>query len=49
MVFDTGRVVEYAAPRELLQRKDGYLRALVNESLDKEDLLTMVGIATTSA
>ncbi|KAJ7072752.1 P-loop containing nucleoside triphosphate hydrolase protein [Mycena amicta] len=42
MVLDAGRIVEFDAPRELLQKKDGYLRGLIEESLDKETLYAMV-------
>ncbi|KAJ7125203.1 P-loop containing nucleoside triphosphate hydrolase protein [Mycena epipterygia] len=41
MVLDAGKIVEFDSPRELLQ-KDGYLRALVDESADKETLYAMV-------
>ncbi|KAJ7646949.1 hypothetical protein FB45DRAFT_891892 [Roridomyces roridus] len=41
MVLDAGRVVEYDAPKTLLQKKDGLLRALVDESGDREALYKM--------
>jgi len=41
MVLDAGRIVEYDSPRELLKNKTGHLRALVDESADKEHLLQM--------
>jgi ABC-type multidrug transport system fused ATPase/permease subunit len=37
MVLDAGHLVEYATPSELL-RKDGLLKALVDESADKDVL-----------
>lgn len=40
MVLDAGKLVEYDTPKTLLQ-KDGLLRALVNESADKEALYAM--------
>jgi hypothetical protein len=40
--------VEFASPKELLQREDSLLRALVEESADKETLYAMMeGKATT--
>jgi ABC-type multidrug transport system fused ATPase/permease subunit len=41
MVLDAGRMVEFDAPAELLKNKHGLLRALVEESLDKEELHAM--------
>ncbi|KIM54250.1 hypothetical protein SCLCIDRAFT_1222221 [Scleroderma citrinum Foug A] len=41
MVLDAGRIVEFASPKELLQSKNGMLRALVDESGDKEMLYGM--------
>ena len=38
MVLDAGRMVEFDTPRVLLEKKDGLLLALVNESHDKEAL-----------
>ena len=35
--------VEFASPKELLQNKQSFLRALVEESTDKETLYSMVG------
>ncbi len=40
MVLDAGRLVEFDSPRELLNR-DGLLRALVDESADKDALYAM--------
>ncbi|KIK51558.1 hypothetical protein GYMLUDRAFT_50501 [Collybiopsis luxurians FD-317 M1] len=42
MVLDAGQIVEFDRPAELLKNKDGKLRALVDESADKEHLLAMV-------
>jgi ABC-type multidrug transport system fused ATPase/permease subunit len=41
MVLDAGRVVEFDAPIELLKNENGLLRALVEESADKEELYAM--------
>ncbi|KAK1231113.1 hypothetical protein PQX77_005775, partial [Marasmius sp. AFHP31] len=38
MVLDAGRIVEFDTPRELLNREGGFLKALVEESADKEVL-----------
>ncbi|KAH7910707.1 hypothetical protein BJ138DRAFT_73634 [Hygrophoropsis aurantiaca] len=38
MVLDAGRLVEFGSPRELLQNDNGVLRALVDESGDKDVL-----------
>ncbi|KAJ7487075.1 hypothetical protein FB451DRAFT_1337537 [Mycena latifolia] len=43
MVLDAGRVVEFDSPKELLKIKDGKLRALVEESGDRNALYTMAG------
>lgn len=40
MVLDAGRLVEFDTPKALLG-KDGLLRALVDESADKDALYTM--------
>lgn len=40
MVLDAGHLVEFASPRELLA-KDGLLKALVDESADKDILYAM--------
>jgi len=42
MVLDAGRIVEFASPAELLQNEKGHLRALVEESKDRDELLAMV-------
>ncbi|KAF7367211.1 ATP-binding cassette transporter [Mycena sanguinolenta] len=41
MVLDAGRIVEFDTPKELLKKKHGVLRALVDESGDKENLYEM--------
>lgn len=44
MVLDRGVMVEYDTPLKLLKKKGGYLRALVDESSDREKLLDMAGV-----
>ncbi|KAG5636016.1 hypothetical protein H0H81_009366 [Sphagnurus paluster] len=41
MVLDAGRIVEFDSPKELLKLPHGNLRALVDESSDKELLYHM--------
>ncbi|KAJ7104533.1 hypothetical protein B0H15DRAFT_810457 [Mycena belliarum] len=41
MVLDDGRIVEFDAPKALLQNAKGKLRALVDESGDKSNLFAM--------
>ena len=41
MVLDSGNVVEFGKPSELLGVKDGKLKALVDESGDKDTLYKM--------
>jgi ABC-type multidrug transport system fused ATPase/permease subunit len=41
MVLDAGKLVEFDSPKNLLQQEDGFLRALVEESADKETLYAM--------
>ncbi|KAJ7073518.1 P-loop containing nucleoside triphosphate hydrolase protein [Mycena belliarum] len=41
MVLDDGRIVEFDAPKVLLQNAKGKLRALVDESGDKSNLFAM--------
>ena len=41
MVLDAGRLVEFDAPSVLLEKEDGYLKALVDESGDREALYSM--------
>ncbi|KAJ7067894.1 hypothetical protein C8F01DRAFT_1116132 [Mycena amicta] len=41
MVLDEGRIIEFDTPRELLKNPKGKLRALVDESGDKEILYAM--------
>jgi ABC-type multidrug transport system fused ATPase/permease subunit len=42
MVLDSGKIAEFDAPAELMKDKNGLLRALVDESADKEELYAMV-------
>ncbi|KAJ7035141.1 P-loop containing nucleoside triphosphate hydrolase protein [Mycena alexandri] len=42
MVLDAGQIVEFDSPKVLLQNEHGLLRALVDESGDKEALYQMV-------
>ncbi|RPD55459.1 P-loop containing nucleoside triphosphate hydrolase protein [Lentinus tigrinus ALCF2SS1-7] len=49
MVLDAGRIVEFGKPSELLKNEKGLLRALVDESGDKEKLYTMANAASASA
>lgn len=41
MVLDAGRIVEFGNPKELLQNEQGSLRALVDQSGDKDALYVM--------
>ena len=41
MVLDLGNIVEFGKPSELLETKDGRLKALVDESGDKDTLYNM--------
>ena len=41
MVLDAGRLVEFDSPKTLLQNEKSFLRALVDESADKEVLYAM--------
>ncbi|KAJ6468064.1 P-loop containing nucleoside triphosphate hydrolase protein [Mycena vitilis] len=43
MVLDAGRIVEFDSPKKLLKIKDGKLRALVEESGDRDALYVMAG------
>lgn len=45
MVLDSGKLVEFDTPKALIKRNDGLLRALVDESSDKETLYAMLGTA----
>ncbi|KAJ7363093.1 hypothetical protein DFH08DRAFT_910875 [Mycena albidolilacea] len=45
LVLDAGRIVEFDSPKELLKIKDGKLRALVEESGDRDALYSMAGAA----
>lgn len=41
MVLDAGRLVEFDSPQALLKKEGSLLRALVDESADKETLYAM--------
>jgi ABC-type multidrug transport system fused ATPase/permease subunit len=41
MVLDAGKIVEFDAPAALLKNDSGLLRALVEESADREELYAM--------
>ncbi|KAK7694247.1 hypothetical protein QCA50_001427 [Cerrena zonata] len=45
MVLDAGKIVEFGKPSELLQKDDGILRSLVDESGDKATLYAMAAEA----
>ncbi|KAJ7069529.1 hypothetical protein C8F01DRAFT_1245729 [Mycena amicta] len=45
MVLDAGNIVEFDSPQELLKIQDGKLRALVDESGDREILYAMAAAA----
>jgi hypothetical protein len=50
MVLDAGKLVEFDAPRNLLPKEGSLLRALVDESADKDELYAMAeGKARSSA
>ena len=41
MVLDAGELVEFDSPKALLLKEKSFLRALVDESADKETLYAM--------
>ncbi|KAJ7148957.1 hypothetical protein C8R43DRAFT_1088261 [Mycena crocata] len=43
MVLDAGHIVEFDSPKQLLTKKDGKLRGLVEESGDRDALFAMAG------
>ena len=47
MVLDAGHLLEYDSPKVLLQNENSFLRALVEESADKDDLYAMVKAKST--
>ncbi|KAF7314597.1 ATP-binding cassette transporter [Mycena kentingensis (nom. inval.)] len=49
MVLDAGKIVEYDSPKELLKIEGGKLRALVDESGDRDVLYEMAGDASKSS
>ena len=44
LVLDTGKLVEFDTPANLLQKKEGYYKSLVDQSGEKEELYRMAGI-----
>ncbi|CAL1696193.1 unnamed protein product [Somion occarium] len=48
MVLDAGKIVEFGKPSELLQKDDGILRGLVDESGDRATLYAMAAEAQSS-
>ncbi|KAF8199798.1 P-loop containing nucleoside triphosphate hydrolase protein [Mycena galopus ATCC 62051] len=44
IVLDAGRIAEFGSPKVLLENKNGLLRALVDESGDKDALYKMAGV-----
>jgi hypothetical protein len=44
MVLDAGRLVEFDKPAVLLSRDQGLLKAIVDESMDREKLRKMAGL-----
>jgi ABC-type multidrug transport system fused ATPase/permease subunit len=44
IVLDAGKLCEYDSPRNLLQKKDGFFKSLVDQSGEKEELYRMAGI-----
>ena len=42
MVLDAGKLVEFDAPQVLLRNEQSFLRALVEQSADKDALYAMV-------
>ncbi|KAI0650859.1 multidrug resistance-associated ABC transporter [Trametes meyenii] len=49
LVLDAGRIAEFGSPSELLQNEKGMLRALVDESGDKDALYAMAKAAAASS
>ena len=45
MVLDAGQLAEFDKPSELLKKEKGLLKALVDESGDKEHLYSMANAA----
>jgi ABC-type multidrug transport system fused ATPase/permease subunit len=41
MVLSEGRIVEFDRPKTLLEVKDGYLKAMVDRSGDKDELYAL--------
>lgn len=45
MMLDAGKLVEFDTPKNLLKKEEGFLRALVDESADKEVLVKLANNA----
>jgi len=45
MVLSEGNLIEFDSPKNLLMKKDGLLRALVDESEDRDALKTLAGLS----
>jgi ABC-type multidrug transport system fused ATPase/permease subunit len=43
MVLDSGKLVEFGSPKELLRNKTGKLHDLINESFDRDHLYRIAG------
>jgi hypothetical protein len=41
LVLDAGKLVEFDTPIELLKNEKSYFRSLVEESMDKDDLISV--------
>lgn len=48
IVLDAGKLSEFDSPRNLLQKKDGLFKSLVDQSGEKEELYRMAGIEVPS-
>ncbi|CAG7846211.1 ATP-binding cassette transporter abc4 Short=ABC transporter abc4; AltName: Full=ATP-energized glutathione S-conjugate pump abc4; AltName: Full=Glutathione S-conjugate-transporting ATPase abc4 [Serendipita indica DSM 11827] len=44
LVLDAGKLVEFDSPANLLRKKEGYFKSLVDQSGEKEELYHMAGI-----
>jgi len=45
MVLDAGRLMEFDSPAILLRREGSLLKAMVDESMDRENLRHMAGLS----
>jgi hypothetical protein len=43
LVLNSGRLVEFGNPKDLLANQDGYFKALVDESPDRAELYVAAG------